>query len=562
MQPVRPNSTTARAANAVVSFAGDVCGSFALRENESIALGRSLEVEVPLDDRFSSRRHCELSCGPQGVTLVDLDSANGTFLNGERVHRVAVHTGDLLEVGHSELRLTVEIEGRPHLNATTRDRAARPLPAPPPPPAAGDSQQDLVTKLADERYQVTGLLSRRGLISVYQARKLALDQVVALKVLPLRPPVSRKQMLRFAQGAQAQAPLRHRNIVAIYDVRKLQDMLFLVMELVDGETLQRKVERSGGRLSTREALLYAYQIAGALAHAHGRGVIHRDVKPGNIMVTREREAKLIDFGIAKCRAQAAGAQELTGVGESLGTPGYMAPEQAGNATHADGRADVYGLGATLYFCLAGRAPFPTVPGPPPGEPPLVPLREIPGEVTALVVKMLQPRPQDRFQTAVELQRAIERVVSRLTRIQAGAQNTELVLRMAPSAAAEEPYMETPPRAWRLPVSPAFRGQIRNHELVEFLQMLDYNQKSGTLEISAYDEQGHLLMREGRIVRARTEAGACALAAVKSLLMVRDGEFAFSPHPVGVVEQDTDCDLPIAAVLLDHLRTADEAGRGE
>jgi serine/threonine protein kinase len=200
------------------------------------------------------------------------------------------------------------------------------------------------------RYEILGEIARGGMGVVFKAHEPTLGRDVALKVL-LNPDPDP----RFFQEAKAAAALRHRGIVAIDDVGKdPAGRDYLVMELVEGESLQQRIRRDGP-LPIDEAVQITLQLCDALAYAHARGVIHRDLKPHNVLLTPAGVAKLTDFGLGKVLNQ---SQSLTQTGEVMGTPAYMPPEQAEGDKAAMGPcADVYSLGATLYALLAGRPPF-------------------------------------------------------------------------------------------------------------------------------------------------------------------------------------------------------------
>ncbi len=201
------------------------------------------------------------------------------------------------------------------------------------------------------RYSIERELGRGGMGIVLLARDVALDRLVAIKLLPphlARQPEFRERFLREARTA---AGLSHPNIVPIHLVEQDGELVFFVMGYVDGETLRERVEHTGP-LSPRLAMQVLQEVAWALAYAHQRGVIHRDIKPDNILLERATDRALVtDFGIA------IGGRGGTGTaGEVVGTAGYMSPEQALGET-VDGRSDLYSLGGTMFFAVTGRAPF-------------------------------------------------------------------------------------------------------------------------------------------------------------------------------------------------------------
>jgi serine/threonine protein kinase/Tol biopolymer transport system component len=200
-------------------------------------------------------------------------------------------------------------------------------------------------------YRILGPLGGGGMGVVYKAQDLSLERVVALKFLP--PELSRDPdaKTRFLQEARAASTLDHPNICTIHEVGETDEgQLYLAMACYDGETLKQRLQR--GPLPIDEALEAAQQIARGLVKAHRSGIVHRDIKPANLMITADEIVKILDFGIAKL----AGAAGLTRIGSSLGTPGYMSPEQA-RGEEVDHRTDVWSLGAVLYEMVTGRRPF-------------------------------------------------------------------------------------------------------------------------------------------------------------------------------------------------------------
>src|SRR5438309_4417772 len=189
-----------------------------------------------------------------------------------------------------------------------------------------------------------------GMASVFKAYQPTLDRYVAIKVLPAyhaRDPIFVK---RFEQEARSVAKLAHPNIVQIHDFGEQDNITYIVMEYVDGGTLKDRLKRA---LSVPEAADFIIQAAEGLDCAHRNGIIHRDVKPANMLVRRDGHLLLSDFGIAKILE---GTTNLTRVGTGIGTPQYMSPEQ-GTGQMVDRRSDIYSLGIVLFHCLAGRVPF-------------------------------------------------------------------------------------------------------------------------------------------------------------------------------------------------------------
>ncbi len=270
---------------------------------------------------------------------------------------------------------------------------------------AGDLPMD---RLGD--YAIQHKLGEGGMGSVYLG--ISPDgQKVALKVLS--PLLARQGSLlnRFMREAESCCRLRHKNLVCGIGVGEDEGHYYFAMEYVDGPDVDH-VLKTDGPLPVDVATDYIGQVAEGLAYAHGLGIVHRDIKPGNIMVTSDGVAKLSDLGLARCLDE--GDSALTRTGTAMGTPFYMAPEQATDAKRADARSDIYALGGAWYHMIAGRPPFDGTT--PVGlllmhlKEPLKPLRTVvpgvPEAVSSTIERMMAKEPEDRIQTAAELVRII------------------------------------------------------------------------------------------------------------------------------------------------------------
>ena len=268
-------------------------------------------------------------------------------------------------------------------------------------------------------YQVSRPLGQGGMGAVYLARQVSLDRNVALKVLSPKLAADAGFVARFVREAYAAAQLTHHNVVQVYDIGQDQGRHFYAMEYVDGQSLAGVVAKAG-RLDAAAAVGYALQAARGLAFAHDQGLIHRDVKPDNLMLNGHGIVKVADLGLVKKRGLAdvphpsrvaatpkldqAQSANSTGVAISMGTPAYMAPEQARDAATVDARADVYSLGCTLYDLLTGRPPFTgrtaqeviTKHASEPVVPPDAVVDRCPPELSAVLLKMVAKRPDDRY----------------------------------------------------------------------------------------------------------------------------------------------------------------------
>jgi len=264
------------------------------------------------------------------------------------------------------------------------------------------------------RYSIERELGRGGMGIVLLARDVALDRLVAIKLLPPALAADPDYRARFLQEARTAAGLSHPNIVPIHLVEERGALVFFVMSYVEGETLRERVERAGP-LTARFAMQLMQEVAWGLAYAHQRGVIHRDIKPDNIMIEQGSDrALLTDFGIA-VRGRGANG----GTGEVIGTARYMSPEQALGET-VDGRSDLYSLGATFFYALTGRAPFTganlpavlaqQVSHPAPAIAATRP--ELPAKLASMIDGCLQKAPDARPQTGDEVARVLGEVRGR------------------------------------------------------------------------------------------------------------------------------------------------------
>ena len=215
---------------------------------------------------------------------------------------------------------------------------------------------DAVTQLAaglTERYQIERELGIGGMATVYLARDLRHHRRVAIKVLDAAVAASIGPD-RFLREIETTANLRHPHILPLFDSGAIDGMLFYVMPVAEGETLRDRIAREH-RLSVADALHLAREVADALGYAHAHGVVHRDIKPDNVLL-ESGHAVVADFGIARVVPRA-GSGPLTIVGTSVGTPAYMSPEQAAGESEVDGRSDQYSLACVLFEMLTGQPPF-------------------------------------------------------------------------------------------------------------------------------------------------------------------------------------------------------------
>ena len=274
-----------------------------------------------------------------------------------------------------------------------------------------------------DRYRIESKLGQGGMGVVYKARDTQLDRVVAIKVLPPEMMASAERKQRFVQEARAASALNHPNIVTVYDVRADTGVDFIVMEYVNGRTLDRTILSTG--MEVTRSLRYAAQIADALARAHEAGIVHRDLKPSNVIITPDDRVKVLDFGVAKLLDPGGSAGDaatrgapLTDAGIAVGTAAYMSPEQA-EGRKIDARSDIFSFGAVLYEMVTGRRPFagdsqvailskvlneePPAPG--------TLITGLPQDVERTILRCLRKDPARRFQTMADLKVALDDLVT-------------------------------------------------------------------------------------------------------------------------------------------------------
>lgn len=286
-------------------------------------------------------------------------------------------------------------------------------------------------RVLGNRYEIHRRLARGGMAQVYLARDRMLDRPVAIKELVPEFATDPSFVERFRREAQAAANLAHPNIVGVYDWGTQDGTYFIVMEYVDGPSLSQVIRRDGP-LHPRRAAELTSEVAAALGFAHSRGVVHRDVKPGNVLLTGSGQAKVTDFGIA--RALSAPEDDLTQAGSVMGTATYFSPEQA-QGLPVDPRSDLYSLGVVLYEMVTGRTPFTGdtplaiaykhVQDQPPRPDTIIP--DLPTGLTAVIMKLLQKRPEDRYASAEDLRGDLRRF------LQGEQTNAERALAMGATA---------------------------------------------------------------------------------------------------------------------------------
>lgn len=375
---------------------------YPLRKTRTV-FGRLQECDVVIVDPKSSREHFAIHRHGQLFSVQDLGSRNGTKLNDQRVRECLLKYGDRLRVGNCEYTLVKE-DGDLELG-------------------------DLLSK-----YEIEEKVGEGGMGIVFRARQRSMDRLVALKVLSPHHASRQHFIDQFIEEARAVGSLSHPNLIQVHEVGTENDVHYFSMEFINGPTCANLL-KSHGKLDPGTAVEIGRQTAKALEYAHGQNLVHRDIKPDNLMLTPDEVIKVADLGISKT------AEELAaGSGSSIvGTPHYLAPE-ATRGEAIDGRYDIYSLGASLYHLLAGKPPYS---GKDASEiiraharDSLRPLRqvapEVPPELAKLVERMLAKDPADRPQSASELVRAFETLQQQLGYSTQGTDDGTLLLKQLAS----------------------------------------------------------------------------------------------------------------------------------
>ena len=392
----------------VIISGPDTGRTFALEDGTSLLVGRGQDTNAQLTDPHCSRQHFQLQVADGKVLLKDLDSSSGTHVNGSPASETRVGPGDVIQIGQTQLR----VEGPGMADLTVAADAA-------PAPAAAAGSGAALVGTTIHHYEITRVLSQGSTSVVLHGQDTEKNREVALKVLLPELSTDEEEMQRFIRAMKTMHPIRHPNIIRIYNAGKTNDSVWVAMEYVEGESVAAMIERIGtvGMLDWRDAFRVCVHISRALNEAFEHKIIHRNITPENILVRAEdKVAKLGDMMLAKA-LEGTKAEQITQPGQLIGPIPFMPPERTLGSSDVDCRADIYSLGATVYALLTGRPPvegssLPDLIMKIRDEEPVKPKEfqlAIDDMFEGIVMRMLAKRPDERFQHPSNLVKELERI---------------------------------------------------------------------------------------------------------------------------------------------------------
>jgi pSer/pThr/pTyr-binding forkhead associated (FHA) protein len=379
-----------------------------LTEGVTLVIGRGEKSDTHLADANVSRIHCEVQWEGARFTLIDKDSVGGTLVDGKKITLHHLKHGEEFQIGGTRLVLhTTGIADAGTLLASQR------------PERAIKTDKEILTGETISHYTLGQPLPRGRMGTTYKARDTRDGKDVAFKALHADFASDPEDVQRFIRAMTTAVDLHHANLIALYGAGKQGQTCWIAMEYVDGEPLTKLIEKFGTlkMLDWQFAVRVGVHVAQALEAAHERHVIHRNIAPESILIRdKDKVAKLGDMMLAKA-LDGVKAKAITKPGELVGNVAYMAPERTRSDVEPDTRADIYGLGATLYALLTGKPPFESkslvetiaaIRQANPAPPKKFQL-SIPDMLQDTVMTMLEKRPENRFQTPADAARALERV---------------------------------------------------------------------------------------------------------------------------------------------------------
>jgi serine/threonine protein kinase len=392
----------------------DAGGVHTLQAGADLMLGRGQQSFYRVTDGRVSRAHCQLLLEGDQVSVIDNGGSGGTLVNGKPVKRAVLKLGDVVQVGDTRLRLQMsDFPLDVALGAVKQAPAAASSPAPSP------ASLESLSGKSFGHYEIGPIIGRGHIGMVFQANDTKDDRPVALKVLIKEFSSNDEDKQRFIRGMKTTLPLKHPNLVRLYGAGRTDGYCWMAMEYIAGENLKQVIDRIGvaGMLDWKHAFRAAVHVGRALAYAHEQGIVHRNVTPTNILRdATDKSVKLGDLMLSKA-LEGTLAEQISRSGELVGDVAYMSPERTRGLTELDARSDLYGLGATIYALLTGRAPAEgktlvervtrirqVVP-----EKPTKFQMAIPPAFEGVVMKLLAKEPKDRYQSAAETVKELERV---------------------------------------------------------------------------------------------------------------------------------------------------------
>lgn len=393
--------------------------TFTLNVGHNLMLGRSAQAHYVLSDLSVSRNHCQVDLQGDEIILRCNSATSGTLVNGKKIQEQRLKPGDVVQVGNTQLRLSVG--DLPLDVALAQSAGARTAPAETAKSKVQKLEALVGTKLA--HYDITLVVGKGHTGLVFHANDTKDNRPVALKVLHPEFSQDEEEMERFVRGMKTVLPLRHPHLVTLYAAGRTGPYCWMAMEYVAGENLQQVIDRIGvaGMLDWRHAFQITWQISQVLDYVYEQNILHRNVTPTNIL--RDATTKTVKLGDLMLSKALEGplARQVTRPGEVLGDVAYMSPERTRGTTDLDVRSDLYGLGATVYALLTGKPPVTgatlvekiarirqTEP-----ESPKKFQMSIPAPFEGVVMKLLAKKPEQRYQTPTELMAELQRLARSL-----------------------------------------------------------------------------------------------------------------------------------------------------